>query len=251
MNQASLENSDKMQNLNFRKAIAKAFDKQAYIDVAYGNDSVPVDYFVPTGLTEHPETGEDFQQGNDVLSYDKEAAQELWNKAKEELNFEEVTLSFLGGDDDVAKTITEFMKTELESNLEGLSIKTVNVPWAQQLDLMRDKDFDLAASGWGPDYKDAISFIDLWVTDGENNDVAYSNEEYDEIVKSVKGELATEPVARFEEMQKAEKIALEEAVIAPPVMQRKTTVLTKDNVKGYDHFNPFGNNYSYKYIDIE
>ncbi|QGH35628.1 peptide ABC transporter substrate-binding protein [Gracilibacillus salitolerans] len=250
MNQESVENSEYMENLNFRKALAKAFDNEAYVDVVYGNDSEPVDYFVPSNFVEHPETGEDFQTGNEELSYDVEAAQEYWEAAKEELGFDEVTLSFLSQDDDVAKNISEFMKTELEKNLEGLSIEANNVPWSRQLELMREKEYDLAVSGWGPDYKDAISFVDLWVTDGENNDVGYSNEEYDEIVKAVKGELANDPVARFEAMQEAEKIALEDAVISP-IMQRKTSVLYKGNVKGLDQLNPYGNNYSYKYVDIE
>ncbi|SFL36835.1 oligopeptide transport system substrate-binding protein [Gracilibacillus orientalis] len=250
MNQESVENSEYMQNENFRKALAKAFDKQSYVDVNYGNDSVPVDFFVPANFAEHPETGEDFQTGSDVLSYDVEAAQEYWATAKEELDFDEITLTFLSKDDDVAKNISEFMKTELETNLEGLTIEANNVPWSRQLELMRDKEYDLAVSGWGPDYIDPISFVDLWITDGENNDVGYSSEEYDEIVESVKGELANDPVARFEAMREAEEIALEDAVISP-IMQRKTSVLFKGNVKGLDQFNPYGNNYSYKYVDIE
>ncbi|SER86774.1 oligopeptide transport system substrate-binding protein [Gracilibacillus ureilyticus] len=250
MNQESAEKSEYMQNYNFRMALSKAFDKQAYIDVVYGNDSTPVNYFVPAEFVEHPETGEDFQTGSDLLAFDKEAAQEYWAKAKEELGFEEVTLSFLSGDTDVAKDISEIMKTELEKNLEGLTIETVNVPWAQQLDLMRTKEYELAVSGWVPDYKDAISFIDIFVTGGENNDVGYSNEEYDALVKSAKNELALDPVARFEALQEAEKILLEDAAIAP-ILQRKTSVLAKNYVKGLDQLNPFSNNYSFKYVDIE
>ncbi|WP_054860559.1 ABC transporter substrate-binding protein [Gracilibacillus sp. JCM 18860] len=149
MNQESLEKSEYMQNKNFRMALAKGFDKQAYIDVAYGNDSTPIDFYVPTEFIQHPETEEDFQAGSDLLSFDVEAAQEYWAAAKEELGFEEVSLSFLSGDTDTAKSISEVMKTELEKNLEGLTIETKNVPWAQQLDLMREKNYELAVSGWG------------------------------------------------------------------------------------------------------
>ncbi len=250
LNQESTEKSEYMQNVNFRKAIAKGFDKQAYIDVAYGNDSVPVDTLVPYEFVQHPESGEDFQTGNEALAYDVEAAQEFWNKAKEELGFEEVSVSFLSGDSDVAKKVSEVMKTELEKNLPGLTLETVNVPWAQQLDLMRSGDYELAVSGWGPDYKDAISFVDIFVTGGENNDVGYSNEEYDALVKAAKTELFNDPVKRFESLQQAEDILLEEAGIAP-IMQRKTSVLSKSYVKGLEKMNPFGNNYSFKYVDIQ
>ncbi len=249
MNQESLEKSEYMQNKNFRMALAKGFDKQAYIDVAYGNDSTPIDFYVPTEFIQHPETEEDFQAGSDLLSFDVEAAQEYWAAAKEELGFEEVSLSFLSGDTDTAKSISEVMKTELEKNLEGLTIETKNVPWAQQLDLMREKNYELAVSGWGPDYLDAVSFLDVFVTGGENNDVGYSNEEYDSLIKSAKTDLALDPVARFEALQDAEKILLEDAAIAP-IMQRKTSVLVKDYVEGLDVRNPFANNYSFKYVEL-
>lgn len=70
---------------------------------------------------------------------------------------------------------------------------------------MREKNYELAVSGWGPDYLDAVSFLDVFVTGGENNDVGYSNEEYDSLVKSAKTDLALDPVARFEALQDAEK----------------------------------------------
>ncbi|WP_054860560.1 hypothetical protein [Gracilibacillus sp. JCM 18860] len=96
---------------------------------------------------------------------------------------------------------------------------------------------------------DAVSFLDVFVTGGENNDVGYSNEEYDSLVKSAKTDLALDPVARFEALQDAEKILLEDAAIAP-IMQRKTSVLVKDYVEGLDVRNPFANNYSFKYVEL-
>lgn len=242
--------ADLMSNQDFRKALAKGFDKQQFINIVYGNDSIPADYFVPQGFVEHPETGEDFQQGDDALAFDLEAAQSHWESAKEELGFENVTLTFLSGDTDVSKKISEFFKTELEKNLAGLTIEPVNVPWSQQLEIMDKQEYDLTFSGWGPDYKDAVSFVDLWVTDGANNDVGYSNEEYDALVKKAGTDLALKPVERFEALQKAEKIALEEAAIGP-VMQRKASVLSKPYVTGMDELNPFGPDYSYKYVNVE
>ncbi|MDC3417208.1 peptide ABC transporter substrate-binding protein [Aquibacillus salsiterrae] len=250
-NQGSSTKGEYMQNENFRRAIAQGFDKEAFINIVYGNDSIPADYFVPSDFVQNPETGEDFRAkyGN-IISYDLETAQSAWEKAKQELGFEEVSLVFLSGDSDVGKAITEFFKSELEKNLEGLTIELQNVPWSEQLEIMDAQEYELAFSGWGPDYKDAISFIDLWETGGANNDIGYSNDEYDALVKSVKNELALKPVERFEAMQEAEKIMLDEAGIGP-VMQRKTSVLSKNYVTGMEQLNPFGPSYSYKYVGIE
>ncbi|MBB6453041.1 oligopeptide transport system substrate-binding protein [Salirhabdus euzebyi] len=250
-NQDSVTKGEYMQNENFRRAIAQAFDKQAFIDVVYGNSSVPADYFVPSGFVTHPETGEDFRaKYGDILTYDVDAAKEAWAAAKEELGFEEVEISFISGDSDIGTLITEFFKNELEKNLDGLTLTLKNLPFQERLEVTKAGEYELVFSGWGPDYMDAISFVDLWVTDGPNNEMGYGNAEYDKLVKSVKGELAMKPVERFEAMQEAEKIALDEVAIAP-VFQRERALLSKPYVKGMEVLNPYGADYSYKYVDIQ
>ncbi len=37
-------------------------------------------------------------------------------------------------------------------------------------------------SGWGPDYQDPSTFLDLFVTDGAQNRMSYSNKDYDKIL---------------------------------------------------------------------
>ena len=40
-------------------------------------------------------------------------------------------------------------------------------------------DFQIARNGWIADYNDPCSFLDMWYTDGGNNDAQYSNPDYD------------------------------------------------------------------------
>ena len=82
-----------------------------------------------------------------------------------------------------------------------------------RLQKMRDQDFDLVFAGWGADYNDPMSFLDLWVTDGPYNDVGYSNAEFDELIATAKK--STDQQERMEAMAKAEKILLDEAPIIP------------------------------------
>lgn len=111
-------------------------------------------------------------------------------------------------------------------------------------------DYDLQFAGWGPDYQDAISFSDLWITEGGNNKMAYSNEQYDKLLEDAQYTYATEPAKRFEALQQAEKILLEEDAALAPVYQRSSNVLVADKVEGFTyHF--IGPEYSYKWVKIK
>ena len=251
-NQASATKSEYMQNENLRRAIAQGFNKQAFIDTVYGNSSVPANYLVPEGFVSNPETDEDFRAVyGDFLEFDVDKAQEYWTAAKEELGFDELTLSFISGDGDTGSSITEYFKAELEKNLPGLTLELKNLPFNERLEVQKAGEFEIVFSGWGPDYADAISFVDMFVTDGPNNEMGYSSEEYDKLVKQVKGELALKPVERFEAMQEAERVLLEEDAAIAPVFQRERAILSKPYVVGMDELNPFGPDYSYKYVDIQ
>ena len=44
----------------------------------------------------------------------------------------------------------------------------------------------MARNGWIGDYNDPISFLDMWVTDGGNNDAQWSDKEYDALINQIK-----------------------------------------------------------------
>ncbi len=41
-------------------------------------------------------------------------------------------------------------------------------------------------ANWGPDYKDPISYLELFTTGNPNNKMNYSNVRYDELIKKAK-----------------------------------------------------------------
>src|SRR5699024_11980726 len=67
--------------------------------------------------------------------------------------------------------------------------------------------------GWGPDYMDPYTFLNLWLTDGQNNKMGYSNEEYDKLIQETTDELAQDPEARYQNFLEAEKILAETAAV--------------------------------------
>lgn len=169
-------------------------------------------------------------------------------KSEKELGKEQVTIELLNYDSDNAKKVGEFLKGELEKNLPGLTVNLKNQPFKQKLKLESDLDYDLSYAGWGPDYLDPMTFIDMFVTNGPHNQTGYSNPKYDEIVEKGKGELLTKTKERWDSLLKAEKMLLDDAVIAP-LYQRGDAIVQRQKVKGIVH-HPVGGDYSYKWAYI-
>ncbi|GGN53102.1 MULTISPECIES: peptide ABC transporter substrate-binding protein [Oceanobacillus] len=238
-------------NENIRKAIAMAFDKEAYTTTVLANGSVPSDGYVPRGLAKNPETGEDFrEESGDLIGFDLEKAQEYWEKGLEELGVEEITLDYLSDDTENAKKTSEYFQSQLETNLEGLKLELRNVPFKVRLQDTTNQDYDIVMHGWGPDYLDPMTFLDLYVTDGTNNNTGYSNEEYDQLIEDAKVKYANDPEKRWEAMLEAEKLLIQEDTVVAPIYQRGRLVLIKPNVKGFEE-HLFGPDYTLKNVYME
>ncbi|ANU10343.1 periplasmic oligopeptide-binding protein [Planococcus antarcticus DSM 14505] len=249
LNQERNGEENALSNVNIRKAIAKGFNKQDLVDVVLANGSLPANYLVPTEFT-IDESNADFREVNgDLIEFDAEEAAELFATGLEELGVEEVTLEILGGDTETAKNMDAYLKEQLETNLEGLTINLKAVPFGVRLELDESQDYDIQTAGWGPDYQDPMTFIDLFVTGSAQNKMSYSNPEYDALVESAKGELATDPAARWEAMAQAEKILLEDDAAIAPIYQRGAMALQQPYVNDIIK-HTFGGDFSYKWAYI-
>lgn len=242
--------NDALANTNIRAAIARAFDKQAMVDQILNNGSTVSNGLIPKEFVNMPDSGEDFREVNgDMIEYDVDKAQEYWEKGLEELGTDSIELEFLAGDSETAKTSNEYIVNQLESNLEGLNLTLKQVPFEQLIDLQTAMDYDLLLTGWGPDYLDPYTFLSLWITDGGNNEMGYSNEEYDKLLEeTMNGDIATDNQARYENFLEAEKILFEDAAIAP-VYQKSLALLVSPKVEGV-FVNPFGPTYEYKWASV-
>ncbi|MGH2317265.1 peptide ABC transporter substrate-binding protein [Planococcus sp. SE5232] len=236
-------------NEDIRRALAQAFDKADIVGKVLADGSLPANYLVPSEFAVN-ENGEDFRSINgEMLEFDAEAAAELWSQGLQAEGLDELTLELLGEDHDVAIQLNEELKVHLEENLEGLTVELKTVPFEELLALEDAQNYDLLHTGWGPDYLDPMTFLDLFVTDSPLNLMSYSNEEYDALIESAKGELAQDPVARWEAMAEAERILLEEDVAIAPIFQMGTMSLKKPYVKNIVK-HPFGSDYSLKWTYI-
>ena len=238
-----------LKNVNARKAIAMAIDKQALVDTLLNNGTIPANYIVPKDFVQGP-NGKDFRDENgDLVKYDVEEAKKLWEQAKKELGKDKFTIELLNFDGDTAKKTGEYLKEQLEKNLPGLTVNIKQQPFKQKLELESNMQYDLSFSGWGPDYQDPMTFLELWVTNNPHNQTGWSNAEYDKLIKDAKTTLLSDLQARWDAMLKAEKLLFEEMPVAP-LYQRGSAYLQREYVKGIVS-HPFGGDYSYKWAYIE
>lgn len=246
MNQTTTE---ALANKNIRKAISRAFNKQALVDEVLNNGSMVANGLVPRNFASMPKSGEDFREvSGDLVTYDVEAAKKYWEKGLEEIGKEKVELELLAGDSATAKNMNVFIANQLEKNLEGLTINLKQVPFEQRLELDSKMDYELQFSGWSPDYLDPYTYLNLWITDSGNNNMGYSNPEYDALLKKSATKYALDPVKRYETLLKAEELLFEDAAIAP-IYQSARAQLISPKMEGVIA-NPFGATYEYKWASV-
>ncbi|MFA1740478.1 peptide ABC transporter substrate-binding protein [Lysinibacillus fusiformis] len=235
-----------LSNLNIRKAIDMAWDKQGFAEVILQDGSIPAYYLVPQGLSTD-DKGNDFRDGNgDMNKTNIELAKEAWATGLKELGVDQVKLEFLTYDRAESKKAAEFIKNQLETNLEGLEL-TINMqPNKQKLALEGAVDFDLDYGGWGPDYQDPMTYIELFESTAYYNQSNYKNEKVDALIRQAK--TTSNVTERWELMQQAEKLMMEDVAFAP-TFQKGLSRLTKPYVKNlYEH--PFSADISYKWVEI-
>ncbi|WP_294378492.1 peptide ABC transporter substrate-binding protein [uncultured Clostridium sp.] len=223
-----------LENQNLRMALALSFDKNAVVNNILKDGSIPADYAVPKTLATGPD-GKDFRETADTyLSTDKAKALEYYDKAKQELGKDSFTYKMIVEDTEAAQNVAQFIQSEIQTNLPGVTIELEVLPKKNRVERLQNGEFELGLTRWGPDYADPMTYLDMWVTNNPNNYGFWSNAEYDSIIQSAKkGELTLDQNARWEALKKAEKIAMDDAVIFP-VYQKGSAVMIKSNVSGID-----------------
>lgn len=223
-----------LENANLRNALGQAFDKEYIAETVLKDGSNAADYMIPEGLAVDPE-GVDFRETTGTyLEFDPAAAQEALALAKEELGKDSFTFTMIIEDTESSINVAQVLKSQIEENLDGVTIEIEQMPKKTRLDRMNVGDYELALTRWGPDYADPMTYADLFLTDSGNNKGFWSNAKYDELVNSsLNGELSLDPEARWTALQEAESIILEDAGILP-VYQKGNAVMVKSNVTGVD-----------------
>lgn len=224
--------NEHLQNKNIRKAIDMAYDKKQAADSILKNGSIPAYFLIPEDFVSN-EAGEDFREEYGNLNMtDIEEAQQLWQQGLDELGVSEISLELLSYDDDQRKSMAEYMKNQLETNLPGLTVTINQQPNKQKLSLEGKQEYDMSFSGWRNDISDPIEFLNVHLSDGPYNWQDFKNEEYDQLVKKAQTNFS-DLDQRFKDLQEAERILIEKEAAISPVYQSANARLVNNNVNNF------------------
>lgn len=216
-----------LSNVNLRTAITYAIDKQAFVDSIVKNSSRAAASFTAPALN-----GLSGKFNEEVVAsagaplvpiLDVAKAQEYLAKAKEELGTDKITLTMISDDSDTAVTQSAFVQEQLKVNL-GIDLQVESMPFKSRLERMTNKDFSMVFAGWGPDYNDPMTFLDMFETGNGNNHTSYSSAEYDALLDKVRVEL--DPTTRFGYLMDLEKLLMKDLPIGPIYWRSRDYVLS-------------------------
>ncbi|WP_214849567.1 peptide ABC transporter substrate-binding protein [Exiguobacterium sp. s138] len=227
------QKTDALKDQKTRQAIDAAYDKKALTETLLGNGSLPADYIVPQDLDPKYDKTRQIE-----LSFDA-------TQAKQVLADQNLELTMIIEDDDVSKKIGEYIQGSLKQ--QNVDVKLLSLPKKERLAREGRGDYDLSLASWAPDYQDATTYLNLFMTGNPFNMMDYSNKKYDTLLKQAENELDQDK--RLALLSKAETMLLDDQAISP-VYQRKNAFLQNTEVKNLARHN-VGTDISYKYVEID
>jgi oligopeptide transport system substrate-binding protein len=113
----------------------------------------------------------------------------------------------------------------------GLSVRIEQVEWKVMLDMIQHLQYQVARAGWYGDYVDPNTFLDMFVTDGGNNQTGWSNPRYDALIAEAARQ--TDPALRMKTFRQAEAILMDELPILPLYVYT-VTMLVRPGLEGVE-----------------
>lgn len=208
-------------DVKVRKAFAYAIDRESIVKNVTKAGQLPGFNFTPPNTAGYtPEA---------KISYDPELAKKLLAEAGYPNGQGFPKVEILYNTQEAHKSIAEAIQQMLRKQL-NVDVELANQDWKVYLASTKAGDYHLARAGWIGDYADPNTFLDMWVTDGGNNQTGWSNKEYDQLIE--KASSTGDRAVRYDAFQKAEKILMEELPVLPIYIYTRTYLIHPD-VKGW------------------
>ncbi len=200
-----------------RKALSLVLPRKLICDEITKMGQVPAYSLVPPMALDYtsPETDRGATEGTEEerLAKNAEAARALLAEAGYGPDGKEFpTMAIHYNTKESHKAIAETINAAWQQHLD-INVRMRNEEWKVYLDTQTSLDYDLSRSAWIGDYMDPNTFVDLFLTGGDNNKTGWGNEEYDRLVHGAVTEV--DPVKRLRMLERAEAILMDELPIIP------------------------------------
>ncbi len=216
-------------NRKVRKAMTLGIDVQTYIDTVILDDSKAGQSFTTPAV----QNGEFYEKVGELYDRSNKDFTDIKAMLEEGLKEEGMSLAdfkpvLLGDVGDSALKMYAFFQEQWRVNL-GVDVEIDQVEFKTRLERMDTQQFDVVLAGWSLDYNDPMTYLDLWLTDGGNNQGKYSNPEYDALITGAFKE--SDPAKREAMLIEAEKIIAED-MPAGIINYSTRNYVTSERLKG-------------------
>ncbi len=203
-----------------RRALSLSIDRKQIVENVARGGKIPAGNFTPPyGIYKFPSelplttTEASLKEARRLL---KEAGYENGNNMPK--------FDILYETDENNKRIALAIQEMWHKNL-GVKVGLFNQEWKVYLESLRTLGFDIARSRWIADYQDPNTFLDLFLTNGGNNNTGWSNKKYDETIRAAATSANTKD--RFDKFKVAEDLLMKELPIMPIFFYTNTHLVAK------------------------
>jgi oligopeptide transport system substrate-binding protein len=174
---------DNIKDINQRRAMSLAVDRQSIIDNITQANEKPANAFTPEGMPGREEVVSGEGSPWTPASGDIEQAKELMAKAQNPKK----KITIYSNESSPNKEVAEALQSMWKQIGIDSTIKILE--WQQFLEFLGPpppKAVDIYRLGWVGDFVDDINFLELWTCDSGNNNTGFCDKEYDALVAKAK-----------------------------------------------------------------
>lgn len=230
------QNIEPMNDVNVRKAMQMAVDRQSIIDSVYGGAAVTVDGIFPAGSIGYTEDNQGW------LQYDPEGAKALLKEAGYEDGFD-VELAADSGSSENRLLMLQIIQQNLEA--VGINAHIETYDSSSWLALRKSGEMGCFTAPWTLDYNDPSNIIDVFFSSAEGTKGRSLNYPDTEVMARVdKAKFIVDEDERMAEYAALEKKIVQEDAAWLPLFCVQHRFVISDNVEsfiphwaGYSDFN--------------
>ncbi len=204
-----------------RKALYMAIDREALVRYVTKGQEKPAAAMVPRM------PGYD---GPIAPGFDPETAKRLLADAgyPNGAGMRTLEISFNTGENHklIAQAIQEMFKRNL-----NIDVTLQNMEWKVYLKKQHIKDYDIGRMGWIGDYRDPMTFLEVWYCDASNNHTGFCDPEFDALLNEARAQ--QDVTVRMATLRRAEERLLQEMPLLP-IYHYSMPFLLSDDVGGFE-----------------
>ena len=235
------------QNPNVRKAFMMGFDRESLVNKIINDGSKAATGIVPDGIAGPGKQTFREAEGPTVPDFDPEEARRLYQQGLQEVGGEEPTIELLSYETSTARDVATFLQSQFEDNL-GAKINVKIQPFDRKLELEANGEFQMSYQGWGADYNDPMTFLDLWESESPFNTGGYKNERYDQLINQAQTE--TDSGRRMDLLIEAERLLIMKDAGVVPMFFQGTTRLIEPFIKNFV-YQPYGGSLTIRLYKVQ